>query len=309
MTQALRPEVIIALKETLLSAFWYKNDLKHFLMNCGISSKLIAQLDWDDPKRVILGQLIDGMAQKQAIFGDDLRRLAISTAGLSDPTWLKKVKDTGEQKYAEGVRQLDSFRNLLKPLIQQDEQRRIAEENKRRYAERLIGKANMDASLKALNADFQKITKKTAQEKGYALEQFLPKLFDAFDIESRGSYKIDGEQIDGAFVLNNTNFLLEAKWHSGKIDKPDVTVFAEKVGSKLDNTLGLLISMNGFTDRAIHNSGARRPNVLLMDGPDIAAVLERRIDLPALIEGKRSHASQTGEIMISAWQLPPTFNY
>jgi hypothetical protein len=40
-----------------------------------------------------------------------------------------------------------------------------------------------------------------------------------------------------------------------------------------------------------------------MDGADIAAVLEGRIGLPKLIDGKKQHAAQTGKIMISAFQL------
>jgi hypothetical protein len=61
--------------------------------------------------------------------------------------------------------------------------------------------------------------------------------------------------------------------------------------------------MNGFTERAISNNHKHRPNVLLLDGGDLAAVLERAIDLPELISKKKIHAAQTGEIMVSAFQL------
>ena len=61
--------------------------------------------------------------------------------------------------------------------------------------------------------------------------------------------------------------------------------------------------MNGFTKRAINNNHRHRPNILLMDGSDLAAILDRAIDLPELIAKKKIHAAQTGEIMISAFQL------
>ncbi len=50
------------------------------------------------------------------------------------------------------------------------------------------------------------------RKRGFLFESFLIDLFLAFDLNPRGSFKIVGEQIDGAFEFQNTQFLLEAKW-------------------------------------------------------------------------------------------------
>lgn len=80
-------------------------------------------------------------------------------------------------------------------------------------------------------------------------------------------------------------------------------IFAGKVRGKLDNTLGLFLSMNGFGDTAVSHGADGRPVMVPMDGADLSAVLELRIDLPELLKRKRQHAARTGETFISAYTL------
>lgn len=47
----------------------------------------------------------------------------------------------------------------------------------------------------------------TPQTRGYEFEKYLTKLFDAFNLEPRSSFKIVGEQIDGSFLLHNEVYL------------------------------------------------------------------------------------------------------
>lgn len=48
------------------------------------------------------------------------------------------------------------------------------------------------------------------QKRGYEFEQFLNSLFNLFDLDPKCSYKISGEQIDGAFTHDNQDYLIEA---------------------------------------------------------------------------------------------------
>ena len=141
-----------------------------------------------------------------------------------------------------------------------------------------------------------------AQARGYALEKFLNDLFALFDIDAKAPFRITGEQIDGAFTFEG-EFLLEAKWQDEKTPLSDLDVFDRKVERKLDNTLGLFLSMNGFQDTAINISSGGRPRVILMDGADLSAVIEGRISLPDLLRRKRQHAARTGEVFISAYTI------
>lgn len=303
--RVLAPGTIAALKETLRSAFWYKNDLRRFLLNCGVNQTLIGQLDWDhEYKRTLISQLIDGMSMNPQLYSEELLEVAVAVAKLGDPTWLLKVQGNGKELHDEAVERVRDFAARMKPIIENDEANRAAETRKVAAEKRQQTEAAMAAAVVNLKSEFSKITQMTdAQSRGYAFEKFLTKLFQTFDITTRGSYKINDEQIDGAFTLDNMDYLLEAKWQSKPIDAPEVVIFSDKVDNKLDNTLGVFISMSGFTKRAINNNHRHRPNVLLMDGSDLAAILDRAIDLPELIAKKKIHAAQTGEIMISAFQL------
>lgn len=302
--QVLDPGTITALKEALCSAFWYKKELRRFLLNCGVNQKLLAQLDWNQYKITIISQLIDGMSINPQLYSEDLLRVAIAVAKIGNPKWLLRVQGNGKELYEAAVEQLQDFAARMKPIIENNEANRITKLSKSAAEQQQQAEASMITAITTLKSEFSRITQmRNAQSRGYAFERFLVKLFQTFDIAIRGSYKINGEQIDGAFTLNNMDYLLEAKWQSRLIDATDITIFSAKVDNKLDNTLGLFISMNGFTERAINNNHRHRPNVLLMNGQDLAAILDRAIDLPDLISKKRIHAAQTGEIMVSAFQL------
>lgn len=53
-----------------------------------------------------------------------------------------------------------------------------------------------------------------------------------------------------------------------------------KISRKLDNALGLFLSVNGFEEPAVEAFSQSRPQFFLMDGADMSAVLEDRTSLP-----------------------------
>ena len=136
------------------------------------------------------------------------------------------------------------------------------------------------------------------QARGLALEPFLSELFEAFDLQPRGAFKITGEQIDGAFQLGSERFILEAKWEKDAVDERPISGFERKIDRRLDNTLGLFISLNGFSDDGVKAVQRSRPNLILMDGRDLASVIEGCIDLRELIERKLRFAAETGDIYL-----------
>jgi len=127
-------------------------------------------------------------------------------------------------------------------------------------------------------------------------------LFRLFDLDPKASFRITGEQIDGAFTLQGLDYLFEAKW-AGLIAAMEMDVFASKVQRKLDNTLGLILSVDGFQAEGVEAHSKQRPVLLLMSGADLMAVFEGRIDFVDLLVRKRRHASQTGKILIEFSQM------
>ena len=53
--------------------------------------------------------------------------------------------------------------------------------------------------------------------RGYAFEEFLRDLFDAYRLEAHKAFRNRGEQIDGSFQLDGHTYLLEAKWQNAPI--------------------------------------------------------------------------------------------
>jgi len=300
-TRRINPAALHALKEALVLAFWYKNDLRAFLTSALGRGELIAHLDWMDYKRAIVAQLVDSLAADQHRHFDDLLTLTLATADITDPSHLKRVED-GERKYAEALVALKTLRDLVEPYRQLRSEEEEA--NRRREADRIKAEMQRAVSekLAELRTSFYEIVAMPAQQRGYALEKFLNGLFALFDIDAKAPFRIEGEQIDGAFTFEG-EFLLEAKWQDAKTPVADLDVFAGKVGRKLDNTLGLFLSMNGFQDSAIQTHSRGRPVMFLMDGADLSAVIEGRISLPDLLHRKRQHAAQTGDVFVSAYTL------
>lgn len=71
-----------------------------------------------------------------------------------------------------------------------------------------------------------------------------------------------------------------------------------QVQFRLDSTIGLMISMSGFTEAAVQKAEAGgRILVVLMDGQDLAPVLQGLQDFTEIIKRKLRHAAEKGEAM------------
>jgi hypothetical protein len=300
-TRRISPAVLHPLKEALVLAFWYKNDLRAFLTATLGRGELVAHLDWTDYKRSIVAQLVDSLAADQHRHFDDLLNLVLATADIADPSHLKRIED-GEKKYVEAVAAVQTLSKLVGPYRLLRDQ--AEEANRRREAERAQAEMQraMNDKLAELRTSFYEIVALPAQPRGYALEKFLNGLFALFDIDAKAPFRITGEQIDGAFTFEG-EFLLEAKWKDEKTPVADLDSFAGKVGRKLDNTLGLFLSMNGYQASAIEVHSRGRSVMILMDGADLSAIIDGRISLPELLRRKRQHAARTGDVFISAYTL------
>lgn len=271
-------------------------------MSCVSDRALVAQLNWNDYKRNVVAQLIDSLAADQHRHFDDLLNLLIATSEITDPAHLKSVDD-GARKYAAACSALDVLRKQVTPYLELRSDVERAAQRRERDRLKAAAERAMKDQVAALKADYDEMLQLPAQARGYALEKFLNQLFTVFDMAARGSFRIAGEQIDGAFTHESTEYILESRWRDGLTASTDLGAFADKVGRKLDNTLGLFISMNGFQDTAVSLHSHRRSTLILMTGADLNAVVEGRIGLPQLITRKRQHAARTGEILVEAYAL------
>jgi restriction endonuclease Mrr len=177
-------------------------------------------------------------------------------------------------------------------------------ERQKKAKEKLKANAAVREKLEQLKGRYMSlVTSTNPQTRGFELERVMYDLFELFDLDPKASFRNTGEQIDGAFSLASTDFLFEAKWRQEQTDAADLDSFASKVRRKLENTLGVFLSINGFTPTGIaaHSSGGAV--IVLMDGADLMAVFEERIDFVTLLLRKKRHAAQTGEIYLPIHQI------
>jgi hypothetical protein len=292
------PAAVQGLKEALTAAYWYKSDLRSFLTHSLGKSELLARLNWDDYKRNVVSDLVDHLAMNEEVYQRDLLKLMSDVAKITDFSHLQRLEG-GPEKAKAAQQAVAALRKLIITHEQAFDDQRNIEERRKQAHDRLVQAAGVQEKLKALTAEYMALLgSDEPQRRGYRLEKILRELFELFDLDPRASFRITGEQIDGAFSFEGTDYLLEAKWQLEPVRAADLDSLAGKLSRKLDNTLGLYLSINGYSPDAVevHTSGRRL--TILVDGSDLMAVLEGRIDLLQLLLRKRREAAQTGNIYL-----------
>lgn len=133
------------------------------------------------------------------------------------------------------------------------------------------------------------------RKRGFDFERVLKRLLDADGLEPRSSYKAKGEQIDGSFYLDGTFILLEAKWHADPIPASTLYQFKGKVDGKLVGTLGVFISMSGYSEDAVDALTAGKSlNLILFNKEDIDAAIAGKQGFKTILKAKLRKAAEEG---------------
>jgi len=293
------PNAIIALKEALTHIYWKKQDLRSFVYHTIENKLLISSIDWDNYKKAeSAGILVDRMVARPDLYADDLLRLFDVTMHFDDFHHLKQW-DNPETKIKKAKDAVEALRKHASGYFQLKEEKIQAEERKTVFANMQKEKESFSNMISVLKDDFMRlVTEKNPQKRGFSLEKFLNSLFTLFDLEPKESFRISGEQIDGSFTFDGNDFLLEAKWQEKPVNLGELYKFGGKIEGRLKLTLGLVISINGFTKEYSESKSPLLKTMLLMDGEDLVSVLDNRIDLKDLFFRKRRHASDTGDIFL-----------
>lgn len=296
--KVIAPAAINALKEALTCVYWYKAELRSFLMNSISDPAILSQLNWDDYKRNIVAQLINFFTQNQETYQNDLLRLMNEVVKIQNFAHLKKLED-GKKKAKNAKEAVRALQELIKDHQKIIEDQEEIEKRRKAAFQQVLKVKGVREKLEEIKKDFFEMIKaEDSHARGYKLEKILKDLFDLFDLDPKASFRITGEQIDGAFTFDKIDYLLEAKWQKELVGIKDLDGFSGKLTRKLENTLGLFLSINGFSEDAVKAHSAGRRLMILMDGSDLMAVLEERIDLIQLLLRKRRHAAQTGNIYL-----------
>lgn len=303
MAKQLSPVAVIALKDALCSVYWYKSDLRGFLTLCLSNPSTLNSFNWQNYKRQIASDIVDHLVAHPDAHIGDLTKICIELCKINDFSHLESLDD-GPHKAEKARKAIIQLKQLVEP---HQEIQKEADEIKARQ-ELAAKKLKQNAAVRQKLEDIRNrymtlVSSNNPQSRGFELERVMYDLFELFDLDPKASFKNLGEQIDGAFSLEGTEYLFEAKWHSKLVAKSELAAFSEKVGSKLENTLGIFLSINGFSIDGVNAHQAGGVSILLMDGGDLMAVLEERIDFVSLLLRKKRRAAQTGKIYFTYYQM------
>jgi hypothetical protein len=289
---------ILALKDALVAIYFRKKDLRQFIELTIENSAIVSTIDWtDNVKYESVSQLIDRMIKRQDFYQTDLLKLVQEVGNMNDFSHLEywEKENKGLIKKAEIA--VNKLRQQAKGHFEIIEELKKAEERRYVNKEKLKESIAYQQKLDELKMEFYQIASNTnSQQKGFQFEKFLNRLFTFFDLDPKSAFKVTGEQIDGAFTFDNTDYLLEAKWQEKPIIAADLYTFGGKIQGKLKNTLGLFISLGPYSSECTETGSPVLKSMILMDGMDLMQILEGRIRLNDMILIKRRHASQTGHI-------------
>ena len=182
--------------------------------------------------------------------------------------------------------------------IREREEREAAQAQYREYQAQLTQSQN---TLQKLSDRFDEMSSILGtQEAGYAFQDWFYDLADFFEGDNKRPYVAGGRQIDGSVTVSGTTYLVELKFTRGPAGSVDIDVFRSKVTSKADNTMGVMLSISGYTSGAITNASGHRTPLLLVDHSHVLLMLRTEMKLAEVIDRVRRHASQTGEAYLAA---------
>lgn len=301
MTKKLAASFVNLVYEAGLKSFWRKRTLRRFLRLHGVSEGFLSSGEGES-KRETLDRLfarLPGINSGQSLMLSMARDLAQQTDFPDLRGW-----EDSDEKIRQAETAVAALRVALAKLDQQeasDWERRIAQERLRQLQEE--SRRSQD-SLEKLNERLRALSVSLGtREAGYGFEGWFFDLMGYFEITCRRPYTSGGRQIDGSVTISGTTYLVELKFTQGQADAPDVDSFHKKVIRKADNTMGILVSMSGYSKTAIQEASADRTPLLLLDHGHLYLALGGIMSFAEVVERVRRHASQTGEAYLSAAQL------
>ena len=146
------------------------------------------------------------------------------------------------------------------------------------------------------------------KKRGFLLENLLERIFSLYEIPAQKSFKRNegGEQIDGAFKIEGSYFLVECKWTQKLTDIRQLDSLYGKISRSGKHTLGLFLSINGWSSNVTPLLKQNQDkSIILMDGYDLRSTLEehKTIDLKNLLLKKLDCLHFEGAPFYSAVQF------
>ena len=299
MKTRLTPYYIELVYEACLRSFWRKKALSKFLRHCSVSDNFIATWGPEESKRDFLDRLFMELPKSDR-GRQGLLRIAASLIDQRTFPDLQNWEDSAEKIKAahEAVSRLNLYHDQQDEDIQTEEERQKAREE---FQKRQAEVTRSQQTLKKLADRLNELGKRLGeQQAGYDFQAWFYDLLDFSEIQNRRPYVHEGRQIDGSLTLLGTTYLTELKFTTSPADPVAIGDFFKKVTDKADNTMGIILSISGYTEIAKKDASSAKTPLLLLDHSHLYLVLSGIMGMSDVIDRIRRHASQTGEAYLAA---------
>lgn len=152
------------------------------------------------------------------------------------------------------------------------------------------------------NALTQLTARMGTQQAGYEFQTWFYELMALHEVTARRPYVAEGRQIDGTITIEGTTYIVELKFTLDQTTAADVDSLAQKVAKKADNTMGIMVSMSGYSSVAVSEASGPGTKLLLLDYSHIMHALDNH-DFSELVARIRRNASQTGKAFLPVTEL------
>ena len=299
MAAKFTPQLLALTYEAALKSFWRRNALRKFLRASHVADSFLATWTEDESKRQFLDRVFDKLQKDdrgKAVIYDMARSLSEQTTFPDLHNWEdsdKKIQDAHK-----AVRELKSYLEQQAAEIRSEKEKEEikikAREARTKIQRSLTDRTRLQQLLDDLGSQVG------TQASGYAFQEWFYDFLDFFDIENRRPYTSNGRQIDGSLTYDGTTYLVELKFTASQSGATDIDSLRAKVEDKVDNTMGILVSIAGFSSVAIESASGRRGLLLLLDAQHLYLCLSGALSFGEVVSRIRRHASQTSEAFLDA---------
>lgn len=299
MKSRLTPYYIDLIYDACLKSFWRKKALAKFLRQCKISESFLSSWTEDESKRDLLDRLFTKLSNS------DKGRLALMRMAkyLMEQKSFPDLKNWEDSEYK--IKEAHESVSRLRIYHQKQEEQILSEEDKKKARNEFQKKqqeiARSQQSLQKLSSQLNELSSKLGTQKaGYDFQDWFYSLLDFSEITNRKPYVHAGRQIDGSLTLSGTTYLVELKFTTEQAGATDIDTFYNKVTKKADNTMGIMVSISGYSSVAKNEASGEKTPLLLLDHGHLYLVLGGIMGIADVIERIRRHASQTSEAYLVA---------
>ena len=299
MAAKITPRLIELTYEATLKSFWRKEALRKFLRASHVAEGFVATWASDESKRDFLDrafQKLQASDRGKAVIFEIARFLSEQTTFPDLRNWEDSAQMIAEatKAVAELKAYLKSQGENIRSEREREEAKAKARDDRQKIQRSLTDKTKLQQRLDTLHLVVG------TQQGGYDFQDWFYDLLDFCEIQNRRPYVSAGRQIDGSITFDGTTYLVELKFTGSQADATDVDSLRSKVDDKADNTMGILVSISGYSSVAVTQASGRKTTLLLFDAMHIYLFLSGTLSFRDIISRVRRHASQTGEAYLAA---------